>query len=236
VYLPEGAVWDMNEIMTDDLRIPVVFACASVHGNGAEIQNLRFTYQYGEMLQFNSANVDNIKFTNFVTSIAPVSVSSSSQGTITRCVFSGLLASGVQYFSSYGSFTRCAFNIEFQTTNYVRFTSNYGTQNSCRIRITAPNAPQVDAHTHMQSCELQIFAPNATTVNINGAFENSTLRGNLQGCTNFSSGSVYSHAGSIYNSDSFPAGTTSATLTAVTDAQMQDADYLRSIGFMIGVS
>lgn len=236
VILPEDTVWDMNEILTDDLRIPVVFACSSVQGNGAEIKNLRFSYQYGEMLQFNSANVYNIKFTNFATSIAPVSVSSSSQGTISRCVFSGLLASTIQYFSSYGNFTRCSFNLEFQTTNYVRFTNNYTTQESCKIKITAPNAPQVDMHTNMQSCELQIYAPNAVTVNINQAFENSTLRGNMTACTNFQSDSVYGHAGSIFNSESFPAGVTSSTITAVTDAQMRDADYLRSIGFMIGVT
>jgi hypothetical protein len=240
VYLPEGAVWDMNEIAPDGIS-GLVLQCANLYGRGAEIRNLRGNSQYAPIINLNTANVDNLKLTNFTAGFQPFGVPRNGFGSITQCTFSGLLGAGVQSFAQFADFRRCAFNIEYQSSSWIRFIYDSGSLTSCRIRITAASAAEVDLnrtpYLSFSGCEVQLFSPNAAAIGLTKVFTNSTLRGNMQGCTSFQSGTnATDKQGSIYNSESFPAGVTSSTITAVTDAQMRDADYLRGIGFMIGVS
>jgi hypothetical protein len=111
--------------------------------------------------------------------------------------------------------------------NYNRYT---------RVHLTFPNATQCnDVGWNLQDSELIVDAPLSTT--INNTCKRCTLRGNLAECVK-SAGTSSTIDFSVINADSAPnfpdSGSDAKNYKKVTDEQMRDADYLASIGFIIG--
>lgn len=260
VVCPENAVWDMNEIAPEGVgRIDI--ACDEIKGNGLEIKNLVST---GGVYVNKSGGTTSVKAavlisglsitnilgsggTTFSGTVGFIYVAVNNALTLRQCTISGLFSqvvhcpfladatgSGRQ---GYIYLELCAVNVEMQGANggllrgYVipkgsRFTLHLPT--STVELVCNGGAPSAE----ITNNEYVVNAPNMTSVDMQSC-NASLLRGNLPLCTTIKGSGV--SAVSIYNTDSVPnVATVAANITGVTDAQMRNASYLRSIGFMIG--
>lgn len=247
IILPENAVWDMAEIKPygDSFQIQ----CAEIDGRGTCIKNLVLNtgiYVYNEE---NVPKISNLEMKDWMCS-GSTSVFSDYAITMYSCTFSGILASGVQYFCSDSiALYNCSFNIEASGS---AFKLSYGVSNFqyCRLEVHLPNVTQDDPYEfqifHYSDrcyfCELLLYAPNVTSIN-SGTFSGCVLRGNLTGVTQdfYSSsqgGTDWEGFVSIYKDDMFSDQFTPIQplgFVCCTEEQMKNPVYLRGKGFPIVV-
>lgn len=248
VVMPEGAVWDMNEI-APAFNQNLTIACASITGNGAEIKNLHIT---GHFLFTAATQVSGLAVTNIFGDGTGGGGTyqrgffySSANGNpaFTGCTFSGLFGSGYARLFNTGSngkyfdLVQCAFHMDMDAGWDI---GEYKAR-ACRFFMKFLEASTVYCTNHSgnpykyEYCEYVIYAPIATLVRLIGS-GSCTLRGNMQNCTDLqASGGTEEN---VYDSADAPNATVSGTgakMTGVTDSQMKDAAYLRdTVGFLIG--
>lgn len=227
VILPEAERWDLNEIAPEGVLESIPINCAKIIGNGTSIWNGRF---YGSF-QVDGTEIEDFHIINYFCSVATVV----GTGAFSRCMVSGLSASGVYIPIIGASFHRCAFNVELQATGNVWAVD--GVLTYCRIILHAALASNLDVSSRRSTktnCEIILYMPNVPYIYFGNAI-NCTVRGNMQAATYFGKYDYdYSQTTIVNTSDLAENATVATPLIGVTDAQMQDAAYLASIGFPIG--
>lgn len=244
VICPSGAIWDMNEIAPEGIAgFPV--NCAEIQGQGTEIKNLRVASGIGLGGGGNFyQSIDALHFVNFVGESGPffVAAGAARQGphtVFTGCKFAGLLPQNAQYFCEVAGgdtrptdFMQCSFAIEFGYNNtwYATQITRNGTIKYCRMHIQLPNGALF--YPNASWSYVRIDCPAMQMLHLGGAVAN-VYDGDLPQLTNaIGTGETYP---SVYNKDSMPNFAGAANVLGVTEAQLRDPEYLRSIGFPIGV-
>ena len=260
VSVPEGTVWDMNDIAPEGISSEITVAAYRVEGNGAEIRNLFFTgggcFTMPTNPSGNYHSLINLIFSNIMIENGscfvktPANPTNWQTLTLAQCKLSGkIIDSAFVKFQAGESqnvgLNRSSLNLEVSGNSTLahQASSNYG------LRFTMSNA------------NMMISGRMAASANGAGiAVNNSVIRGDWNTVSGLyislsDTASQYSifdvdiPAGSylqtqytvnkvLVNSDKIASGATvSSGFTRVTDAQLHDAAYLNSIdiGFPIGV-
>lgn len=260
VVCPEGAIWDMNEIAPEGVA-KVTIACDEIQGNGLEIKNLVSTGGFyiekaGGTTSAKAAvlisglsmhNILGYGGTNYSGTVGFIYAAKNQAVTIRQCSFSGIFSNAVHRFfladessgSNQGYIYNelSAVNVELQS-NSAQIYRGYVTFNGSRVTLHLPNiSGTLELGTSVSNMieinnEFVVYAPGATQITLRNCSA-SIVRGNLAACTSITGGNV--SAISIYSTDSAPnISNPPTTIKGVTDEQMKDASYLRSIGFIIG--
>lgn len=259
VVCPEDTVWDMNEIAPEGVA-KITIACDEIQGNGLEIKNLVSTGGFyiekaggttsvKANVLISGLSIHNILGhggTNYSGTIGFIYAAKNQAVTIRQCSFSGIFANAVHRFfladessgSNQGYIYNelSAVNVELQA-NSAQIYRGYVTFNGSRVTAHLPNiSGTLPLGTNANMIEINnefvVYAPGVTQVTLRSCSA-SIVRGNLSACTSITGGSA--SAISIYSTDSAPnISNPPAAIKGVTDEQMKDASYLRSIGFIIG--
>lgn len=235
IICPNNAVWDMSEIDPEN-TITRITIKSSVTGNNTEIKNFRGYIECGS--------------SNTITALHIVNMLCESAGygaicTESRSVYpnepvwqqsriSAAIGANVDYPLYNIRPMRCAVNVTMAKFGECILSAFYsGSTAACkynRVAIAAPNASSVGWN-KINSSEFVVNAPLATR--FDAVPLNCTIRGNLSNISSFRYSSSDTNF-SVVNSTDAPNFPTSSWMKKVTDAQMRDAAYLQSIGFVIG--
>ena len=244
VVCPEGADWDANDSYPDGYDGDISWN-ASVLGNGTTIRNLRL---YGSFAAGNETvrpYTDALRIVDLIGSRA----SSDNQPGLfqgnyhfTNCVMSAVLNDRynriVRWF--YGSSAllanKCSFNID-AAGNFDTF--GMGKVRYSRFELHLPNSswyPYWAANEKCEESELAIFAPNAGGL-YSWQFPGCIIHGELPNTQELASGGSWSGDMMLYSTDGLPnfSPYDPVHCVGVTDAQLRDPAYLRSIGFPIAI-
>lgn len=230
VVCPDGAVWDMNEI--DPLNtVTAITVRANVTGNNTAIQHYRGRVDCNGGITLNALHLLDCLYdgTRF---LGNDGTTASSVLYAENCRFSCSIGTASRYFSDNVRFLRCAMTIDAAAANNLRiFGLTYDRSRYCKIKINAPNAvrPGDTANWKFDDSEFIVDAPLA--VYMNGSCGRCTFRGEMPHVS--STDTVFSSNFSVIVAPEYT--TTTGNFKAVTDAQLRDANYLASIGFVIGV-
>lgn len=239
IVCPEGAIWDMAEIDPDN-TITQIEINSSVTGNDTEIRNFRGRIICSLGITIKKLHIINMLCEIFNLEYGGAIYASPKEGMIqiSQCKIS--MATGINVKNALYNISpyKCAINLQMAYAgNCTPIGSYQGLGNAFynRISVNAPNATGImySSWLPVQRSEIIINAPLATNI-FTGA-GNSTIRGNLQNVTASSGTLDRNRAFDVINAASapnFPAST--SYILRVTDAQMRDAAYLQSIGFVIG--
>ena len=247
VICPENAVWDMNEIAPEGVPGLQILS-AEVRGNGTEIRNLRVASSInlgggGDFYQ----SIDALHFVNFIGESGPFFAAAGTQRMgartdLTGCKFSGLLPQNAQFFCEVGGyyhdtrpthFSQCAFTIEFGYNNpwYATQITRNGTIKLCRMHIQLPNGALF--YPNASWSYVRIDCPGMVNLNVNDMAA-TVYDGDLPQLTGVIGAAAATYP-SVFNKDTMPQFPGAANVIGVTEAQLRDPEYLRSIGFPIGV-
>lgn len=259
VVCPEDTVWDMNVISPEGVG-KITIACDEIQGNGLEIKNLVSTGGFyiekaGGTTSAKAAvlisglsmhNILGYGGTNYSGTVGFIYAAKNQALTIRQCSFGGIFSNAVHRFfladessgSNQGYIYNelSAVNVELQS-NSAQIYRGYVTFNGSRVTAHLPNISGTlplgtTANMIEINNEFVVYAPGATQITLRNCSA-SIVRGTLTACTSITGGST--SAISIYSTDSAPnISNPPATIKGVTDEQMKDASYLRSIGFIIG--
>lgn len=228
VILPDGERWDMNEIAPEGITEGITVKCAKIVGNGTSIWNGRFY----EPFQVDGTEISDLHLINYYSDSAMIS----GTGKYERCMISGLSSARVALPLTGTSWNRCSFNVEVQSTGGAWAVS--GSCTFCRIILHAANATGTTVQARnaaKTNCEIILYMPQATIIYLEN-LQYCTVRGNMHSCGTI--GRYATEHTSLYpivNTDDLADGANvKSNLIGVTDAQMQDAAYLASVGFPIG--
>lgn len=238
VKMADNIVWDMNNIAPNGIT-SLRFNCTELDGNGAVIQNLYFNAagEYGIFYLYSSWMHD-ISFINFTSEVDSTryshAVFNTANGSVTqRVTFSGIVTGEVNHSlfedgRSTDSFRNCSVNLKFILGNHtvgMRFDakSALGRFENNHIIIDVSNAK-----IYTSSSTYGIYNDNSIVEIIRAAgdddiFLNRNARSTIvryDKGTEREKNYVFDASGTSYE---------------VTSAQLQDAAYLASIGFPIGV-
>lgn len=242
VVLPEEAVWDMNEIQPEyDQNLAI--ACASINGNGTEIKNLTIRGYFSFSA---STAVQNLKITNILgtgsgggSDVGTKGIfATGSSPTLNGVAVSGTFGLNYNCILNGGSWTlqQCAFNLLMSDGCGIQREGSHS-KRACRFFLNLGGTSQVWLSGSYTDA-FNEFVVNAELAEKIFAYSlnSSTYRGNLQNVTE-----IYPEGMtgvSVYSTASMPnaviQGYVDVRLVGVTDAQMKSADYLQSIGFLIG--
>lgn len=208
VELPEGGgVFDMDEIDPEG-GFMVYIKCVSILGNDWEIRNAN-NIQFGAHQGSTYKIIDKLHFLNFnYNSINAMFTFSYS--TLTRCRFSGIHATSSSLITS-GTLRRCSLNIKC-LDNALECNDN----SSCYFsRIVLDQSDSLStASFHTNTKYYNCFIEHKANVNGKEVY--------LGGNTSI----LHSDAGNYVT-------TPSGTKVSVTEEQLKDTAYLRSVGFPI---
>lgn len=243
VKIPENTVWDMNEILPDGLTNYVKVRCNEIEGNFAEIRNLRVSaskiFCFYASTNVNRLNLLNITDTTYNSSRYWFDSEVSGSGeyvNFRNCVITGLITSG---FFSYGSSYRkirftndetkgCTINLLFEGN--AKLNASYTEYSNSLIELGGKSSESNIEFANFENCYIQGECPwgsvsvQSTAANIFD-MEIGTISSN-------SSSSIYKQ--NIVNKDKVKnLGNYAQCLTLVTEAQLHDAEYLKSVGFPI---
>lgn len=244
VVCPENAVWDANDFAPNWLDDEIQWNCAEVRGNGTIIRNLHMrgifytsvnTTQYIRDLHFLDFIADGVREQSgiFYGKFAFVG-----------CKLTGILATNYRFLvrctgfdSNTFSFDKCSLNVEFATNMGIWPHEGLGAGfRYSRIQIKAANTIAIIILHYCQYCEVVLYIPNASDTFSSKMFLGCTVRGNFHSIPADSASWGWSGANSVYCNEDFPAGWTPSypqNFIGVTDAQLRNPQYLRSIGFPI---
>ncbi len=207
VSLPEGGgVFNMNEIAPEG-GLTIRIKCAEINGNDWEINN---SYN----IQFNAADYDTIvnklHFLNCYSNMGRNMFRFNSCN-VAECKFSGVQAgNSVRLFDS-GTFRRCSFNFKFIENSFALL-SNLKLY-FCKVTID-------------HSDSTSTYGEDENMYYYNCFFEHKTNANNRKLYFAGNSSILHSDAGNYILS-------ASGAKVSVTEDQLKDAAYLRSIGFPI---
>lgn len=236
IICPNNAVWDMSVIDPEN-TITKITIKSNVTGNNTTIKNFRGCIECGSGIT--------------ITALHNVNMLCESAGygaicTESRSVYpnepvwqqsriSAAIGANVDTMFYNIKITRCAANVSMQKSNAVTFTSFYSgsVQNVLKynnIALTLPNATDLYFQ-HIKSSKFVLDAP--LLKKFYAVPLNCTFRGNMQTVDTLGYSSSETDFSVVIdtNAPNFPSCT---WMKKVTDAQMRDADYLASIGFVIG--
>lgn len=250
VSVPEGTVWDMNDIAPEGISSAITVAANRVEGNGAEIRNLFFTGG-GKFSCTSGVTVTGIAFKNLLIESGSVLLEAMTSSTVTlrECVFAGKIADA--YFVGRNTFDvlwrmamyRCAINLEVSGGSCPFLSGNgsvpYHTLTYCNIKTTGSGSSSYAQSIRLNNSLWTGDLTNTTWViggdsgatsyysifDVNvpvskGLRVASTYTGNVVEC--------------LYNSDKVASGATvDSPLIGCTTEQLHSASYLHSIGFPI---
>ena len=235
VEVVPGAVWDANDIAPEGMPTVSVYA-VHIDGKGLVIKNARIDQNFFDCLSATASGVtvENISVTNFLAS-SPVIYK---RGTYSL-YFKNLILSGKQtsgntiyhysgnriYFNSNAD-SGCGFFIDYNNENdmYLINYANYVSFRDCIFNLNGKVILGTSSYSfHAENC--YIFGE------IKGCYFNDNSSKNIL--------NAYAEAiaGGGANVAVINGGKCDniTTGTAVTDAQLKDANYLNSINFPIGV-
>lgn len=215
VKMPEGGgVFDMNDIAPTG-GITVNINCLNLEGNDWEIRNaynVKFLFDGA----YNSDNAKNLihklNFLNFYsdsTRVVDVNISKFSE-----CKISGIIAGKTSALYR-GEFDRCSMNFKFMDNAWKVFDNDSTYWNGCNFVKAV-----VDHSDSKSDASYNIIRAN------NSFFEHITNANGLEISVRGNSNVVRSDAENYVT-------TSTGTRVEITEEQLKDAAYLRSIGFPI---
>lgn len=236
VYLPENAVWDMNDIAPEGVDSLPRIECTHIYGRGTEIRNLR-TSVYFVVYAPNVEGVDSLHFVNFVADLGVFFISSPGHVIFTGCKFSGLCGTQARGVincdhTTYqnASAERCSFVVDSQYGGEFRVASIW--IKYCRLHIAVPNGTFRMPANYAFFSYFRLDQPTATTLVATSAV-GCVFDGQMQAVTTVQTPQSPPFI-SIYCTDALPSISSSDYLKGVSREHMRDPEYLASIGFPIG--
>lgn len=241
VVCPESADWDANDTYPDGYSGNITWN-AAVLGNGTTIRNLHL-YGRIETGQNVRPYIDALRIVDLIGS-APSGSGGLFDGNyhMTNCAISAVLNANYQEIVNWNAGSTallanaCSFNIDaaggFDTLTM-------GKTRYCRFELHLPNSGWIPYYAANQSCEqseLAIFAPNAGNLR-STQFVGCILHGEMQNTREAASSGSWSGDMTLYSTDGMPnfVPYDPVHCVGVTDAQLRDPAYLRSIGFPIAI-
>lgn len=239
VVCPEGADWDANDTYPDGYSGDIAWN-ANVRGNGTTIRNLHI-YGFFAADSSSSPEIYSLHIKNLI--------GSRSTGTslnaglfdgdfyLEDSALSAVLNSSYYRIIRHGYdlpiAKRCAFTVD-AAGRFGAFI--LGSVWYTRCEIHAPNASEsFSASTIFRQSELAIYAPNMATIN-SYRYQGCIIHGEM---ANVSDSSSQRGDGDItlFSTDGMPnfVPYDPTHFKGVTDAQLRDPEYLRSIGFPIAI-
>lgn len=242
VVCPEDADWDANGTYPDGYSGNITWN-AAVLGNGTTIRNLHLYGRFRTDDESRRPYTDALRIVDLIGS-APSGSGGLFNGNyhFTNCAISAVLNANyneiVNWF--YGSNSllanKCSFNID-AAGNFDTLTM--GKVRYCRIELHLPNSswyPYYAASDKCEESELAIFAPNAGGL-YSYQFPGCVIHGELPRATEQASSGDWDGDMMLFSTDGLPnfSPYDTAHCKGVTDAQLRDPEYLRSIGFPIAI-
>lgn len=234
VKVADDTIWDMNSIAPEGIE-RIYCTCAELDGNNAVIQNLYFNAasEYGAF-HFNSS-VHDISFLDFLSkqdsaSYGHALIYLTSNSNIQRVKFSGIISGTRNQFifdgTRYEQVKNCSFNLKMQLGSgkvYIsddnRSALGYFENNHIVIDATNAQLYNSDYGIHNDNSLIEVKRPEDYDEVLRNSNARSTIVRYDKG-TEREKNYVFDAAGAWHE---------------VTTAQLQDAAYLASIGFPIGV-
>ena len=242
VVCPDGADWDANAVYPDGYLSDITWR-ANVNGNGTVIRNLHL---YG---RFTTGDAVTRPYMDALRIVDLIGSTSSGSGGLfdgnfhmTNCAVSAVLNTRYQEVINWNTGSAallanaCAFTIDaagqFDTLSM-------GKVRYCRFELHLPNSGWIPYYASNQSCEqseLAIFAPNAGDLR-STQFVGCILHGEMQNTHESASSGSWSGDMTLYSTDGLPnfVPYDPVHCVGVTDDQLRDPAYLRSIGFPIAI-
>lgn len=231
VEFVENTVIEMNEVARTGIGSAINIQCTQLDGKNSTIRNLYLTDNANLYFQKANAIIKNFTISNVRRDGTSGSFLHFSQtATFNNCVITGSFGgesviSGVKsYFQS------CAITAQVQDCNFAKSTYY---DNRCPNFINSI---------------VKTSGVVTTTGNAQIFIENSLIKGVLPATTIYRSNTSIidcvvpddtalrvTNGKAYVNSDKFGEGVTTTNCTLLTDEQLQDAEYLASVGFPIGV-
>ena len=235
IICPEGAVWDMSEVDPDN-TITSFEINSNITGNNTEIRNFRGRISCANGVTIHSLHIINLLCEIWNSDFAGAIFTGDKTwlATMEQCRISIATGSIVKNAMYNICIKKCAVNLQMAYAGACNPLGSYqglGNDFYNRVLINAPNATSFE-YTELKRSEIIINAPLANSIST--AMQNCTVRGNMPNVTASSSSSAYNPFSviSATAAPNFPES--SGYIKKVTDAQMRDAAYLQSIGFVIG--
>lgn len=236
IICPEGAIWDMSEIDPEN-TITKITIKSNVTGNHTEIKNFRGWIECGSGITITALHIINM-LCEFAGDGAICCTQSQyvypNEPVWQQSRISAAIGANVDYPLYNIRPWRCAINVSMAKSGECILSAfNSGSTAVCkynRFAIAAPNAASVGWE-KINSSQFVVNAPLATR--FDAVPLNCTIRGNLSNVSAFKYSSSDTNFSVVDGTDA-PNFPTSSWMKKVTDAQMRDAAYLQSIGFVIG--
>lgn len=240
VVCPEGADWDANDTYPDGYSGNITWN-AAVLGNGTTIRNLHI---YGRFVTSQNVRpyIDALRIVDLIGS-APSGGGGLFDGNyhMTNCAVSAVLNANYHEIVNWNTGStallanKCSFNID-AAGDFDTLTM--GKTRYCRFELHLPNSTWYPFYASNQACEeseLAIFAPNANDL-YSTQFPGCIIHGEMPNTEDAASGSLSGDM-MLYSTDGLPNFVPSdpTHCVGVTDAQLRDPAYLRSIGFPIAI-
>lgn len=247
--LPQNTVFDMNDYFPDGIPTGGIILRGFIDGNGSSIINAHYEGSARAIImsQYESnGNIRNLKFLNFylkATRTAATLIGVTSEvvdnarfygQAFYNCIFSGLVAatSNVSYcavtqVSDAGSISRCAYNITCIASGANLDTGNYTALNkNCNIRLDHIGVGSFA----VDNCYMEgkISHCDINSISANAPSNSSVLNIESDSITASRSNPSMILVNTERYAETIPTG-----MNGVTDTQLKDADYLRSLGFPI---
>lgn len=261
IECPENAVWDANDVFPAGKNGHIVIN-SDVHGNGTTIKNLRLNGVFRSNNSRYTVHVQDLNIIDFVGNFTTTDQTQYGmfEGNfhLQRCRVSAVLNSSytkiINWWYNYknpnneyaASF--CSFNIDAASKYFQSICANPAALYS-RIELHIPNGIESPlsrtperyfTETSMDS-EYLIFAPNASGGINPQQLAGCIIHGEMPNVTAIEPDDTSWHADmGLFSTDGMPnfkpiKPDVSAYFLGVTDAQLRDPAYLRSIGFPIAI-
>lgn len=241
VEIAENTVWDMNDILPDGLTSAVNVKCQEIEGNFAEIRNL--VKKSASILTTSNAapNIYRLNFINTTETSSGVwfqNTGSAGPMTFYNCAITGMLTNGK--FANYNN-------------NNARVVFKNDEALGCNITLNFSGSSDM-GKCSFENC-LITLGGKSTYFNYNGEqfsrLQNCYIQGECPWrdvCINSAAANVFdmkfgtlrsdanstAYKQNIVNADKVTTqGAYSVYLTLVTENQLHDAEYLKSVGFPI---
>lgn len=241
VECPDGADWNANDTYPDGYIGDIMWR-ADVNGNGTVIRNLHLYGCFTTGDDYTRPDIDALRIVDLIGS-APSGGGGLFDGNyhMTNCVVSAVLNANYHEIVNWkiGSSSyladKCSFNID---ASGGFDTLSMGKTRYCRFELHLPNSTWYPFYASNQVCEqseLAIYAPNANNL-YSTQFPGCIIHGEMPNTEDDASGS-WSGDMTLYSTDGLPnfSPTDPVHCVGVTDAQLRDPAYLRSIGFPIAI-
>lgn len=234
IICPNNAVWDISEIDPEN-TITTITIRSIVTGNNTEIKNFRGRIECGSSITITALHIINLLCESGSYGGAISTESRNVNPNVwQQSRISAAIGANVDYLLYNICPIRCAINVSMAKSGECILSAFYSDSTAeCkynRILLSAPNASIVGWN-KINSSQFIVNAPIATR--FAAVPLNCTIRGNLSNVSSFQYSSSATNF-SVVNGTDAPDFPTATWMKKVTDAQMRDADYLASIGFVIG--